>query len=72
VFCPRFRDEAVLSTPSPTEIKGARSLRVAVVFVVLIAIFSFLAVAFVILIVVILVWLLAKEDMGSYRLIERV
>jgi hypothetical protein len=47
----------------------ARSLRVAVVvFVVIIVIFF--AVAFIFLFV--LVWLLSKEDIGSYRPIRRV
>jgi len=47
----------------------ARSLRVAVVGrVVIIVIFFFFAVAFVFL----LVWLLSKEDIGSYRPIRRV
>jgi hypothetical protein len=49
----------------------ARSLRVAVVvFVVIIVIFF--AVAFVFLFVFFLVWLLSKEDIGSYRPIWRV
>ncbi len=53
------------------------SLRVAVVGVVITVIFFFFffffAVAFVFLLLVFfLVWLLAKEDIGSYRLIRKV
>jgi hypothetical protein len=47
-----------------------RSLRVAVVFVGIIVIFF--AAAFVFLFVFFLVWLLSKEDIGSYRPIRRV
>ena len=47
------------------------SLRVAVVaFVVIIVVFF--AVAFIFLFVFFLVWLLSKEDIGSYRPIRRV
>ena len=47
------------------------SLRVAVVAVVVIIV-VFFAVAFIFLFVFFLVWLLSKEDIGSYRPIRRV
>src|SRR5947207_7570581 len=47
------------------------SLRVSVVAFVVIIVFFF-AVAFIFLFVFFLVWLLAKEEVGSYRLIRRV
>ena len=46
----------------------ARSLRIAVVVITVI----FFAVALVFLFVFFLVWLLSKEDIGSYRPIRRV
>jgi hypothetical protein len=56
----------------PQELHGSRwSLRVSVVaFVVIIVIFFAVAVIF--LFVFFLVWLLSKEDIGSYRPIRRV
>jgi hypothetical protein len=52
----------------------ARSLRVAVVCFVIIVIFFFfaVAVAFVFLFVFLIVWLLSKGDIGSYRPIRTV
>ena len=65
-----YLDEMFTLHPSPIEIR-AGSLRVAVVvFVVIIVIFF--AVAFVFLFLFFLVWLLSKEDIGSYRPIRRV
>jgi len=49
----------------------ARSLRIAVVVFVVITVIFF-AVALVFLFVFFLVWLLSKEDIGSYRPIRRV
>ena len=53
---------------------GARSLRVAVVFVVIIVIFFAVAPVFlfVFVFVFVLVWLLSKEDIGSFRPTKRV
>jgi hypothetical protein len=48
---------------------GVRSLRVAVVVFVIVI---FFAVGFVFLFVFFLVWLLPKQDIGSYRPIRRV
>jgi hypothetical protein len=53
-----------------TEIKRARSLRVAVVCTVILVIF--LAVAFAFVFLFLLVWLLSQEDIVSYRPIRRV
>jgi len=57
------------SSSFTTETK-ARSLRVAVTVVIILVIIF--AVAFVFLFVFLLVWLLSKEDIGSYRMIRRV
>src|SRR5947207_7894522 len=63
----------MFTTSSFAHRKRPRSLRIAVVFVfvVVIVIFVF-AFAFVFLFVFFLSWLLAKEDIGSYRPIRRV
>jgi hypothetical protein len=47
----------------------ARSLRVAVIVVIIVI---FVAVAFVFLFVIFLVWLLSKEDIGTFPAIKRV
>ena len=68
-------DAGVVSNKIGLDLDARRSqeasFRVAVVvFVVIIAIFF--AVAFVFLFVFFLVWLMSKEDIGSYRPIRRV
>jgi hypothetical protein len=57
-------DEMLTLHPSPTEIKRARSLRVAVALVVIIVIFCAVVFLF-FLFFLFLVWLLSKEGIGS-------
>ena len=70
---PRWRRPLQYSYDKKHDVIGpARSLRVAFVVFALIVIVMFCAIAFVFLFVFFLVWLLPKEDIGSYRPIRRV
>ena len=57
--------------PSPTNEIRARSLRVAIVAFVFTVIFFLPAVVLFFVFVIFLVWVVSKEDIGSYRLIRR-